>query len=435
MKVFIYFLFSVLIFNKSFAKTFNAETFELQNGLKVYLIENKRAPIITQMIWYDVGSVDEEFGKSGLAHFVEHLMFKGTKKYRNNFFSNFISKNGGSQNAFTSYDYTAYYQTVPKGIIEKVIELEADRMKNLILSEDEVKTERNVILEERYQRIDSNSSSILDESMQKALFPNTNYGTPIIGWEHEIKSLTYNDVLEFYEKYYDPSNAIVIYSGDIDIKSLKVMTKKYFGKIKGLEKIERIKLVDPPMKTNIKIKLKDPENKQRVWKRFYKFFSYNDSLEKGIALDIGLKILAGGSTSILYDELVTKKKKFSSVGAYYNGLTKGKGLVYFYAVPNDGVEISEVETLINETIEQALRSEITHERFKIQKRKYFYDSIYLLDSISKPPQILGEALTVGLELDEIEEWNEHLNKISLSDIENELKSFFKNKNFVTGILE
>ena len=181
-----------LIFLQSFhvvPKIFDSKEFFLDNGLRVVLIENNRAPVVTQMIWYNVGSVDESYGKSGLAHFLEHLMFKGTKKFPDNYFSKFISSNGGSENAFTSFDYTAYYQTIPSEKIEQIIELEADRMQNLTLTKEQVSTERKVILEERYQRIDSRPPSILDESLRKSLFPNHTYGTPIIGWEHEIKSL------------------------------------------------------------------------------------------------------------------------------------------------------------------------------------------------------------------------------------------------------
>ena len=200
----IYISLIILLWSKSYSKDLEPQSFVLPNGIKVVLIENNRAPVVTQMAWYNVGSIDEPYGKSGIAHFLEHLMFKGTKKYKNNFFSNFISKNGGSENAFTSFDYTAYYQTVPSEFLEDIIKMEADRMKNLLLTNNQVQTEKKVILEERYQRIDSDSSSLLDESMQKVLFPNSTYGTPIIGWKHEIDTLSFDDVKQFYKTFYQP---------------------------------------------------------------------------------------------------------------------------------------------------------------------------------------------------------------------------------------
>jgi zinc protease len=417
------------------SKIFNSKEFFLDNGLRVVLIENNRAPIVTQMIWYNVGSVDENYGKSGLAHFLEHLMFKGTKKFPTNYFSKFISSNGGSENAFTSFDYTAYYQTIPAEKIEKIIELEADRMQNLTLTKEQVSTERKVILEERYQRIDSNPSSILDESLRKSLFPNHTYGTPIIGWEHEIKSLKFNDVFNFYKKYYVPHNATVVLSGAIDLKTAKKLTKKYYGKIKSNKKtIERLSLSDPNILTNSRITYNNPDIKQKIWKRIYKISSYKESIKDGIALDIGLKILAGGSTSILYDEFVKKRKMVSAIGGYYQGMARDKATVYFYAIPNKGIEILELEKLIDENMLDASNNKITKEKFEIQKNNYEYEAIYLRDSVSKPAQIIGEALTIGMSLDEIENWNENLKNLTIKDVKAALRKFIKNKNYVTGIL-
>ena len=171
----------------------------MSNGLKVVILENKRAPVVAQMIWYDFGSGVESKGKSGLAHFMEHLMFKGTKKFPENYYSDFLSRIGGSENAFTSYDYTAYYQIFPSSEIAKVLSMEADRMTNLTLNKKNVEVEKQVILEERFQRIESDPSAKLDESMRSILFPNNYYGRPIIGWKHEIEKLKIDDVIEFYK--------------------------------------------------------------------------------------------------------------------------------------------------------------------------------------------------------------------------------------------
>ena len=435
MKLIIFFLI-FFSFTSLKSKLFDAKQFQLKNGLRVVVIENSRAPVVSQMIWYNVGSIDEKFGKSGLAHFLEHLMFKGTKKYPSGYYSKYISKNGGTENAFTSFDYTAYYQIVPTEHLEKIVELEADRMTNLTLTDEQVETEKKVILEERYQRIDSKPSAILDESIRKSLFPNHTYGTPIIGWEHEIKALTIDDVRKFYNDYYNPKNAILIFSGDVSLKKAKEYSEKYFGKIKVKNQINinRIKLNDPVLRTNIRINYDDENVKQKIWKRSFKTSSYKESIKNGIALDLGLKILTGGSTSILYRELVEKKKLVSSIGGYYQGMSRDKATVNFYAIPNENVEISNLEKQIYEIMKKSVVNGITEDRFALQKKKYEYESIYLRDNIFQPAQIVGEALSIGIALEEIESWDEFLNEITIDDVKNELKKFIKNNNYVTGLL-
>ena len=416
-------------------KIFDAETFILKNGLQVVVVENSRAPVVAQMIWYNFGSDIESPGKSGLAHFMEHLMFKGTKNYPKNFYSNFLSKIGGSENAFTSYDYTAYYQIFPSKHLEKLIELEADRMKNLVLSKKNIETEKKVILEERFQRIESNPSAQLDESMRNILYPNNYYGRPIIGWKHEIENLVYDDVINFYEKNYTPENAVLVLSGDVKLKDAKNLVNKYYGKFKRSPKHKKIKLIDPDLKTSTEVELSHPNVKQQIWKRIYRTKSYNDSIEEAIALDIGLKILAGGSSSILYNELVNKKKIFSMIGGFYQGLTRGQGYVYFYAIPNKKFIDDELNNLIENEIEKAVKTKITKDKLELEKNKYYFDSIYGMDGILKPAEIIGEALTVGLKLNDIENWNDKLKNINLEMVNKELKEFVKNKNFVTGNLK
>ena len=425
-----------LYFEKSESKKiFDAKKFTLKNGLQVVVVENSRAPVIAQMIWYNFGSDIESPGKSGLAHFMEHLMFKGTQKYPENFYSNFLSRIGGSENAFTSYDYTAYYQIFPSEHIEKVIELEADRMKNLVLSKQNVDTEKKVILEERFQRVESNPSAQLDESMRNILYPNNYYGRPIIGWKHEIENLFYDDIIKFYETNYSPENAILVLSGDVKLKDVKRLVNKYYGNFENISKNKRIKLIDPDLKTVTKVELKNPNVKQQIWKRIYRTKSYNDSIQEAVALDLGLKILAGGSSSVLYDELVNKKKFFSMIGGFYQGLTRGQGYVYFYAIPNKKFNHDEINKLIEDEIEKAIETKITKDKLKLEKNKYYFDSIYGMDGILKPAEIIGEALTVGLELNDIENWNDMLNEISLDMVIKELREFSKNKNFVTGNLK
>ena len=412
-----------------------ARQFTLPNGMQVVVIENNRAPVIAQMIWYNFGSNVEQKGKSGLAHFMEHLMFKGTKKHPGSYYSNFISQIGGSENAFTSYDYTAYYQIYPSEHFERIIELEADRMKNLTLTKKNVEIEKNVILEERFQRIESDPSSLLDESMRSILYPNHPYGRPIIGWKHEILELSYDDVKSFYKTHYEPRNAILVISGNINLKKAKEIVKKNFSKIKNINTSKFKDTLDPDLNSQVFVEKKHPTVKQDIWKKLYRTDSYNKSIKRGIAFDLGMKIIAGGTSSLLYDEFVNKKKIFSMVGGFYQGLSRGEGYIYFYAIPNEKIEPTKIDNLIMEQIKIFVKNELSLEKLETEKKKYFYDSIYRMDGILKPSEIYGEALTVGLTLSEVENWNKNLDDITLELVKEEMLKFIENKNYVIGSLQ
>ncbi len=408
--------------------------FELKNGMQVIVIENKRAPVIAQMIWYNFGSGIEEKGKSGLAHFMEHLMFKGTRKFPDNYYSDYISKIGGSENAFTSYDYTAYYQVFPKSELKNMIKMEADRMTNLTLTKENVEIEKRVILEERFQRIESDPSSKLDESMRSILFPNHYYGRPIIGWKHEIEELTYEDVISFYKKNYKPNNAVLVLSGDVDLEKAKKLSKKYFGKIRKGKKDHKLKVTDPNLETNIFVKMKHPTVKQPIWKKFYRTISYKSDVKSSIALDMGLKIVASGTSSLLYQNLVEERKIFSVVGGYFQGLTKGEGNVYLYAISKEKKTSDEIDSIIMKEFRDIINEKLTPKRFEIEKKKYFFDTIYKKDGVLNPAQIYGEALTVGLTLDDIKKWQERVDNVSINDVKKVLEKLYENTNYVIGEL-
>ncbi len=432
MKLVVLILFLFFSYDVKCKENYSPELFELKNGMKVVVIENKRAPVIAQMIWYDFGSDVEERGKSGLAHFMEHLMFKGTKKFPDNSYSNFVSKIGGSENAFTSYDYTAYYQIFPKDELKKIMQMEADRMTNLTLTKKNVEIEKEVILEERFQRIESDPSSRLDESMRSVLFPNHYYGRPIIGWKHEIQDLNFDDVMKFYKKHYIPNNATLVLSGDVDLKKAKKLSKKYFGRIKKGKRLKENMLIDPDMNTNIFVGMKHSTVKQDIWKKFYRTHSYKENLKDSISLDLGLKILASGSSSLLYKILVEEKKIFSVVGGYYQGMTKGEGSVYLYAIPKEKLKLKNIDKIIMNEIKKIIEKGIDKKRFDIEKKRYFYDIVYNRDGILNPAQIFGESLTIGLKIDDILKWDENLNDIKIGDVEESLLNFFSNKNYVIG---
>ena len=271
--------------------------------------------------------------------------------------------------------------------------------------------------------------------MRSILYPNHPYGRPIIGWKHEIMELNYDDVKSFYKTHYEPRNAILVISGNVNLKKAKEIVKKNFSKIENVSTSKFKETLDPDLNSQVFVEKKHPTVKQDIWKKLYRTDSYNKSIKSGIALDLGMKIIAGGTSSLLYDEFVNKKKIFSMVGGFYQGLSRGEGYVYFYAIPNEKIEPKKIDNLIMDQIKILVKNELSSERLETEKKKYLYDSIYRMDGILKPSEIYGEALTVGLKLSDIENWNKNLDDVTLELVKEEMFKFIENKNYVIGSLQ
>jgi zinc protease len=302
--------------------------FTLKNGLTVLVIEDHRAPVITQMLWYRVGAGDEQRGKSGLAHFLEHLMFKGTKTMAVGEFSKTIARNGGQDNAFTNWDYTGYFERIARDRLELVMKMEADRMVNLRLDDEKtVLSERDVIIEERRQRTDNNPGSRLGERMRAMLYPAAPYGTPVIGWLNEMEGLTPADAMAWYKKYYAPNNAILILAGDITPADAKPLVEKYYGPLKPSTTLTaRNWTKDPPSDAPMRVSLSDPKVRQPSVTRMYLSESYGTAKAKNLgreayALDVLGEILGGTETSRIYRALVENKQ--IAVSAYASADSSG----------------------------------------------------------------------------------------------------------------
>jgi zinc protease len=280
------------------AKDFNAETFTLKNGLQVVVIPNHRAPVVTHMIWYKFGAADEHRGKSGIAHFLEHLMFKGTPHVPDGQFSMIVKKLGGNDNAFTTHDYTAFYQDISLPSLPRMMEMEADRMKNLTLDESQVTSERQVIIEERHQRVDNQPAAKFQEQMMSALFINHPYGTPVIGWLHEMEGLTREDALTNYNTWYAPNNAILVVSGDITAADLKPLAEKYYDDIPTSDVPVRSRPMPAPIIAETQMTYKDPRVGLPVIMKTYRAPHGSDALE------LLTEIFGGSTTSRLYKDLV-----------------------------------------------------------------------------------------------------------------------------------
>ena len=274
------------------------------------------------------------WGTSGIAHFLEHLMFKGTDKIKSGEFSKIIARNGGQDNAFTSQDATVYHQRVAKDRLPLVMEMEADRMRNLKLANKDVLTERDVILEERRSRVDNDPSSILSEQMMATLYSSHPYGTPVIGWEHEMATLSRKDALSFYKRFYAPNNAILIIAGDVTPAAVKKLATKIYGPIKRQDEVGmRARVKEPGSAAPRRVTLKDERTGKATFNRLYHAPSYNTAKPgEAEALDLMMKILAGGSTSRLYNRLVVDDKIATSIGGWYSGNGRDYGRIGIYAI-------------------------------------------------------------------------------------------------------
>ena len=297
-----------------------AKEFKLANGLDVVVIPDHRAPVVTQMVWYKVGAADEPPGSSGIAHFLEHLMFKGTDTIPTGQFSKIIARNGGEDNAFTNHDVTAYFQRVAKDRLPTVMAMEADRMANLRLTEEDVVTERNVILEERRSRVDNDPGSILQEQMMAALYENHPYGIPIIRWEHEIEGLNRSDALTYYKRFYAPNNAILIVAGDVEPDEVRRIAEDTYGKLKPNPTLNgRARPKEPEHLTPVKVTLEDPRAGRTTVQKYYLSPSYASAAPgEAEALDLLMRAAASGSVSRIYRKLVVEAKKAANAGGWYS---------------------------------------------------------------------------------------------------------------------
>jgi zinc protease len=412
------------------------DEFKLANGLQVVVIPDHRAPVVTQMIWYKVGAADEPPGSSGIAHFLEHLMFKGTDKIPTGQFSKIIAKNGGEDNAFTNHDVTAYFQRVAKDRLETIMEMEADRMVNLRLTEDDVKTERDVILEERRSRVDNDPGSILQEQMMAALYANHPYGIPIIGWEHEIAALDREDALSYYERFYAPENAILIIAGDVEPDEVKVLAERTFGKLAPHGKITtRTRPKEPPHYAPVKVTLEDPRAGRTTVQRYYLSPSYSTAKPgEAEAIDLFMRIAASGPTSRIYKRLVIEQKKAANAGGWFSDTGLDGGRLGFYAIAGEKVTAEELEQAIEGVLSELAETGVTQEELDRARNAFLADFVYTTDSQSRMARHYGWRLATGQTLADVEAWPERLKRVTVEDVRDVARKYLVEKNSVTGYL-
>ncbi len=421
--------------NAAQARVFDPVTFTLKNGLQVVVISNHRAPIVSHMIWYKVGGADDRPGKSGLAHFLEHLMFKGTKRFGPGVFSKMVARVGGRENAFTSQDYTGYYQNVAVDRLPTVMELEADRMTGLVLDDKAVNPERQVILEERRSRVDNDPGSILGEQVRAALYQNHGYGTPVIGWEHEIRGLGRTDALDFYRRYYVPNNAILIVAGDITAEQLRPLAEKYYGRIPRGKVPPRVRPMEPAHKAARRLELRDRRIRLPSWSRRYLAPSYNVGESKhAYALQVLSRILGGGATSRLHRKLVVEGKLATGAGTGYDALVLDHSQFVFYASARPGVKVARLEAAMEAEIARLLEKGVTEDEVARAVSRLRAAAVYARDNLFTAPRILGMALTTGRTIADVEAWPDRIGAVTVAQVNAAARAVFRSEQSVTSLL-
>ena len=414
---------------------FSPKTFKLDNGLQVVVIENRRAPIVMQMLWYRVGAADEKPGESGLAHFLEHLLFKGTKTVKPGEFSRIIARLGGQDNAFTSHDFTAYFQRVAAHKLETIMRLEADRMQNIILTDKVVLPERDVVLEERRSRTDNSPAAQLREQVRRALYLNHPYGRPVIGWMGEIRQLTTERALAFYRKYYAPNNAMLIIAGDTSVEKVRAMAEKYYGPIPRRSVPERVRPKEPPHRAARRVVLTNQRVTLPAWSRTHLAPSYGaDKKGNCYALEVLAQVLGGGSTSRLYRKLVIERGIASNAGAWYSGDGLDYGEFGIYASPKAGGDIDELEKAVLEELAAAIEEGFKPADIDRAKRLMSAQAIYARDGIRAGPNAIGQAFTQGQTIADVEEWPERISAVTPEQVMAVAKTVIKLESSVTSIL-
>lgn len=418
-------------------KTEAISHFQLKNGLDVVVIPDRRAPVVTHMIYYRNGAADDPAGKSGIAHFLEHLMFKGTEKNPRGVFSEIVSNLGGQENAFTGHDYTAYYQRVSTEHLGRMMELEADRMTGLVLREKEVLSERDVILEERKMHVDADPGSQLYESLSATLFTHHPYGTPIIGWEHEIAALGRQDALDYYRRFYTPENAILIVAGDIDRKTVKELAEASYGKVPRRDRAPvRNRQKEPPPVTERQVTMTDAKVEQPSLYRMYLAPSHvtakgNDAY----ALEVLDQVLAGSNASVMHRELVVAQKVAVNASCWYRSDALDDGYFGIHAVPHDGVTLEALDGAVDAVIASVIANGVTAAELKRAKTRLVADLIYAQDSQATLARIYGTCFATGGDIKDMQIWPEMIEKVTNADLKRVARTYLSRKRSVVGHLK
>jgi len=436
MRVFVSIIAFFAIYAAGAAADISDQVFEtrLDNGMQVVVIQDNRAPVVTHMVWYRAGSADETAGVSGVAHFLEHLLFKKTKNLADGELSRVVAENGGSDNAFTSYDYTAYYQRIASDRLGLMMSMESDRMVNLDLDPEDIYTERDVIIEERNQRTETNPNALFREQFNAALYQNHRYGVPVIGWRHEMSALELDDALAYYRQFYAPNNAILIVAGDVDPQQVFDLAQTYYGPIPANPNLgERTRPQEPPHSAARRLQFYDERVAQPYVVRSY-LAPERDSgdQDRAAALTLLADVLGGSQTSVLVQKLQFDDPQAVYVSASYSGVSLDRTTFDLVIVPAEGVSLQQAEAALDAAVADFIETGVDAEQLERIKGQYRASQIYARDSVTGLAQSYGRALTSGLTIADVQDWPDILQSITADDIIAAARDVFAAKNSVTG---
>ncbi len=415
------------------ADAWELEVFEttLENGLKVLLLEEHKAPVVTFHVWYRVGSRNEEFGRTGLAHLMEHMMFKGSANIGGQQFSQIIKRNGGRDNAFTSQDYTGYFVTLASDRIELPLTLEPDRMVNLLMDSDEVTRERSVVMEERRLRTEDDPTSSLWEEVQAAAFKAHPYGNPIIGWMSDIRQLKREDLHGFYKRYYVPNNAVVVVVGDFDRAELLPKLTRAFGSIPRGPDPPAVRSIEPPQDGQRRVVIKRPD--AELPSIIASYHVPNLPERDSYALDVLELILAGGKSAQLYRHLVYEKELALSAGASYSRVSVDPRLFTVFCTLAPGKPVDEVETALFTEVDR-LKIELVSDR-ELQKAKNQIEAAFMFDQDSvfrMAYQVASHEIVAGWR--SLNAYLPGIRAVTRDDVQRVARKYFTVENRTVGIL-
>ncbi len=411
--------------------------FLLDNGMEVVVIPDHRAPIVTHMVWYKVGSADEPPGKSGIAHFFEHLMFKATSNHAAGELDRAVASIGGNNNAFTSYDYTAFFETVAPSALRQMMAFEADRMRNLILSDQVVATERDVVLEERRSRVDSDPDSLLEEEVNATLYQNQPYRVPVIGWMQEMEKLNRADARAFYDRYYQPNNAVLIVAGDVEPDAVKALAEETYGKLaRGPVLPPRIRPDEPEQNTSRTVTLTDARVSVPSFSTQWVVPSYHTAQPgEAEALDLLAEILGGGgSRSRLYQQLVVKQGIAANAGASFQGTMLDDTSFAVFASPRGGTKLADLQAAVNAEVVRIARDGVTDEELEKAKNRYVRSMIFARDRQNSMANMYGSTLATGGTVQDVEQWPDRVRKVTAADVKQVAARYLVLDRSVTGYL-
>lgn len=410
-------------------------TYTLDNGMDVVVIEDRRAPVVVHMVWYKVGSADEPEGQSGVAHFLEHLMFKGTDMLAPGEFSQVVAANGGSDNAFTSFDYTGYFQRVAADRLDLMMQMEANRMTNLALTPEDISTERRVVLEERAQVTDSNPGALAREQLMAAQYQNHRYGVPIIGWQHEVAQLDMPELTAFYERHYAPNNAVLVVAGDVDPQDVLALAREHYGPIPANADLPaRARPTEPPQRAERRISYVDPRVSQPYLVRSYLAPQRQSGAQDDAAALVYLAELLGGSpfTSELGRALQFDTQTAIYTNASYGGMSLDATTFSFVVLPSEDVSLSDAEAAMDDVITAFLNNDIDPARMEAIRTKLRASEIYALDDAQGLARRYGTALTTGLTVADVQAWPDILQSVTPEQIKDVAARVFDRNSAVTG---